>query len=298
MPGSSAASPAATPPDEAGEPVAFPTTCGLALHGRLFRPASGESPEVAVVLLGALAAPARYLSDTAAFLAGEGYSALTFDYRGVGRSLHSGDPRTNLDDWALDVRAAIRAARATLRPRRLLVVGHSIGGMLLGHAGVREVDGALLIGASQGLPRLYRGRGRLRIEAAYRVLPRLASAFGELPGWRLLLGEPLPRDVVLHWVRWGREGRFARWDGTPSARRFAAYQGPLIGVHVTDDDYAPLPTVDALLRWFSAAGVRREVFDPTAHGPERVGHFGLLRAGAPEWARAKLLGWLKELEEA
>lgn len=278
-----------------GEPLTFPTACGLALHGHVFRPPGGCEPETVVVALSALAAPARYLAGTAAWLAAQGYGVLTFDYRGVGRSLHAGDPRSNLDDWGEDARAALRAARTVWAPRRVLVLAHSIGGMLLGHAGLDEVDGALLIGSTHGIPALYRGTGRMRLEAAYTVLPRIARAAGELPGWRVFFGSPVPRDVIVQWVRWGRERRFTRWNGDPSAP--FAYAGPLIGVSITDDDYAPLPAVAALLRQYRHAGVRRDVLDPREHGA-RLGHFGLLRADTPAWARARLLGWLRELEQA
>ena len=222
---------------------------------------------------------------------------LIFDYRGVGESRHSGEPATNLDHWGDDVRAAIAATREAFAPETLLAVGHSLGGMLLGHSGAGgDVDGALLVGATHGQPRYYSGVSRVRIEAAYRVLPRVARALGGLPS--LFLTTRIPRDVVVHWTRWGKEAGFCRWNGEPSEDRFAALRGPLLGVTVSDDDYAPTAAVDALLERFTQAGVRRVVLHPREHGGPRLGHFGLLTSKAPPWARELLARWLGELEDA
>ena len=250
------------------------------------------------MLLGALAAPQRYLRHLASWLASVGYTALTFDYRGVGESLLSGDVSTNLDDWGVDVRAAAEHLVEQCAPRRLLVLGHSLGGMLLGHSGVGDmVDGALLVGATHGRPELYRGMARLRIEAAYRVLPGIARRLGGLPGWSFLLRAPVPRDVVVQWTRWGR-GRFATWSGEPSSQRFRAFRGPLIGVAILDDDFAPWEAVDALLDCYDAAGARRVILDPTCHGGEPMGHFGLFRADVPSGVHEALQRWLSDLRAA
>lgn len=249
------------------------------------------------MFLGALATPRRYLSDVATWLCAQGYGVLTFDYRGVGGSSHSSDPTTNLDHWGHDVEAAIAAARDAFAPRSLIAVGHSLGGMLLGHSGAGAVvDAALLIGATHGLPRYYSGAARLRVEAAYLVLPRVARALGGLPSF--FLTERVPRDVIVHWTRWGRGSRFVRWNGEPSDERFGDLRGPLVGVAVADDSYAPCAAVDALLELYTGAGVRRVVVDPRQYGGPALGHFGLLGPKAPTWARGLLARWLRDLEEA
>ncbi len=265
------------------------------LHGSLF--AGRDAKSRSVVLVGALAAPHRYLRATAEWLSETaGYGVLTFDYRGVGASAQSGDPTTNLDHWGDDVRAAIGAVREHFDPKTLLVVAHSLGGMLLGHSGAGElIDGAVLIGATHGRPEFYRGRSKLRVQAAYRLLPRVARTLGGLPGWSFLLTSRVPRDVILHWTRWGQEERFTTWRGRDS-RGFSALEGPLLSVAISDDGYAPCAAVDALVKHFDRAGARRVVVDPRAHGSKKLGHFGLLRKGAPAWSRTLLLSWLADLE--
>lgn len=270
-------------------PIALPD--GAALSARVWEGAHGP-PRRAVVLLGALGTEQRYLRHLAADLAGRGWGVLSFDYRGVGDSPVAGDPQAiNLDAWAADVRAAVAAARARFGVRPV-ALGHSLGGMLLGHSGAGEaVAGAVAVASSLGVPELYGlGRDRWRLELAYRALPGLARLRGHLP--RFVFGARVPRDAVAHWVRWGREGRYTAWDGASSGPAFARLEGPLVGVALRDDGYAPLPAVDAFLAAFPRARARREVLAP--RDGETLGHFGLFRADAPAWAREALHAWLEE----
>jgi predicted alpha/beta hydrolase len=267
------------------------------LGGRLTRAADdGPGRGTTIVLLGALAAPQRYLRHTAAWLGRAGYDVLSVDYRGVGESAALGHPATNLDDWAEDARAALLAARELTAPRRLVVVGHSIGGMLVGHGGLGElVDGALLLASTHAAPQHYRGRGWLRLQAAYGFLPRIARlAGGHLPASSILLGASAPRDALVHWKRWGRSGQFASWDGRSTEGNFGRLRGPVVSVVVADDGYAPLPAVEALLARFSEASSRRlEVLRSPDQLP--LGHFGVFRSDPPEWLQAWLLERLQGL---
>ncbi|MEZ6189508.1 MAG: alpha/beta fold hydrolase [Planctomycetota bacterium] len=256
---------------------------------RIYAP---DVPRAAVVILGALAAPQRYLRGLAGRLADAGYGVVTCDYPGTGDSRALGTRRTNLDDWAAVARAVAEHTRARFPQGPLLAIGHSIGGMLYGFGGV-QADAGLLVASAHGIPRHYRGKGRLRVEAAYLALPLLAWPRGFLPGWRWTLGAEVPRDAVRHWTRWGRQARFTTWDGDPG--RFAQVTGPLTVVSVEGDDYAPPGAVDALARQFTAARVERVHVLPD--GERTLGHFGLATgAGTCERTWARWRGWLAGLE--
>jgi predicted alpha/beta hydrolase len=90
---------------------------GYRLGGTLFRPA--RDGERAALILPATGVPQAYYAKFAAFLAGRGFTVLTFDYRGIGRSLH-GDVRevdARMRDWALlDAAAAFEFLEQGRRP--------------------------------------------------------------------------------------------------------------------------------------------------------------------------------------
>ena len=225
---------------------------------------------------------------------------LTFDYRGVGASKDSAsDAEATLDDWArLDIAAAVAEARRRAAPRFLAVFAHSIGGQLLGQSPARrEIDAALLIAAQRGIPRLFKGRGRLRIHYAYAVFALLIRTLGYLPVSRLTLPERCSGRALLQWIRWGRTGVFTDERGVNVEPCFAEFRGPLTAVSVADDDYAPAPAVEALTALYANSTARRETIDPQKYGRPSIGHFGFFHPRAPRALWSDVESWLRRLEE-
>jgi predicted alpha/beta hydrolase len=259
-----------------------------------------EAAERSVVFIPALAAPQEYLHFFAGYLAGRGWGALTFDYRSVGASRDAAtDSAVTLDDWTnLDLPAAISEVKRRANPRFLAAIAHSIGGQLLGQSPIRhDVNGALFIAAQRGIPKLYRGIGRLRVEYAYAIFPILIRLMGRLPVSPLTLPDACSGRAVRQWVEWGRGGVFTDCGGADVESRFAEYRGSLTAVTIADDDYyAPAEAVEALTRMFLNAELRREIVRPQDYGVETIGHFGFFHRRAPRelWDRGET--WLRELE--
>jgi predicted alpha/beta hydrolase len=256
--------------------------------------------ERSLVFLPGLAVPQDYLTFFASFLAKQGWGVLTFDYRSVGESRNgSSDQAVTLDEWAhLDLPAAVGEARRRANPRFLGVVAHSIGGQLLGQSSIRhEIDGALLIAAQRGIPSLYKGVGRLRVEYAYAVFPLLIRLLGRLPVSQYTLPTECSGQAVAQWVRWGRRKCFTNQAGENMEPRFADYRGLMTAITIADDDYyAPAAAVEALLGLYQNAERRIETIHPHEFGLEKIGHFGFFHRHVPRelWMRAE--SWLREME--
>jgi predicted alpha/beta hydrolase len=259
-----------------------------------------EAAERSVVFIPGLAAPQEYFHFFAGYLAGRGWGALTFDYRSAGSSRDGmDDSAVTLDDWAnLDLPAAVAEARRRAAPKFLAVIAHSIGGQLLGQSPIRhDVDGALLIAAQRGNPKLYRGVGRLRVEYAYAVFPLLIRLLGRLPVSQFTFPAECSGQAVRQWVKWGRSGVFTDRRGADVESRFAEYRGPLTAITIADDDYyAPAEAVEALTRMYSRAELKREIVRPRDYGVENIGHFGFFHRHAPRELWDRTATWLRELE--
>src|SRR3954465_1875769 len=102
--------------------VALRAADGHAIGATVF----GNGPRAALIMP-ATGVPQSYYAKYAAYLAERGFTVLTFDYRGIGRSLsgHVRNVRACMQDWALLDAAA---AFAHLGERKIHVVGHSFGG--------------------------------------------------------------------------------------------------------------------------------------------------------------------------
>jgi predicted alpha/beta hydrolase len=284
--------------DIARQKLTLETADGRGLSARWWPGA--QAAERSLVFLPGLAAPQEYLNFFAAHLAKRGWGVLTFDYRSVGGSRSgTADASATLDDWVnLDLPAAVAEVKRRAEPAFLAAIAHSIGGQLFGQSPIRhEVQGALFIAAQRGIPKLYSGVGRLRIEYAYAVFPLLIRLLGRLPVSAVTFPDECSGQAVRQWVRWGRTGVFSESDGANVEPRFADYPGPLTTVTIADDEYyAPAESVDALARLYRNASVRRELLRPQEFGRERIGHFGFFHRQAPRelWDRAET--WLREME--
>jgi uncharacterized protein len=116
-------------PDQIGleyEEVEFTAADGVRLHG-WFLPARGPRRGSILFLHGNAENISTHLA-SAAWLPGDGFEVLLFDYRGYGRS----DGSPSLPGLHLDFEAALEAllARPKTDPDRVVVFGQSLGGSL------------------------------------------------------------------------------------------------------------------------------------------------------------------------
>lgn len=249
---------------------------GYALGGTVFD--GGRGP--VVVVSGATGVHQRYYARFAAWLASEGATVITFDYRGIGESrpfrLRGFEARVR--DWGEhDLEGVLRFASEAFPRRALRLVGHSVGGQLLGLApSVARASGVMTVASQSG----YWGHWPLPTKVAfaglwYGLMPLTSSLVGYFPG-KLGVGEDLPRGVAQEWARWCRSAGYFTDHGV-SPDGFARLRAPVLAFSFTDDPYAPKPAVDWLHGLLSSASVERAHLAPGDLGVRAVGHFGFFR---------------------
>ncbi len=253
---------------------------GYPLAARLF-PASGE-PRAIVAVASAMGVPQRHYAPFAAHLASAGFTALTFDYRGVGGSAPPSlrGFEATLHDWGerdLEGVLAHLERRWPSLPR--LLVAHSVGGQVAGLAPrAAALSGLLFVASSSGYWGHWRGRRQAAMLASwYLALPLATRLLGFAPMRRTLGGEDLPAGVAAEWGRWGRRPDYVL--SYAKGRAGACYdriRAPLRAYAFTDDGYAPEPGVRAMVAAYPAARAEVRVVSPSEAGAP-VGHFGFFR---------------------
>ncbi len=100
-----------------------------------------------------------------------------------------------------------------LRPRRILAVGHSIGGQMVGLApNYSKISALLSVAAGERLLEALAEPRRYRMALNWFVLvPLMSRAFRYLPGWAGTV-EDLPGGVAREWAAWCRRPGFL-FDG-------------------------------------------------------------------------------------
>jgi predicted alpha/beta hydrolase len=263
-------------------------------------PATKEQAGVALIHGGAGVPAARY-APFAAFLAQSGLPTMTYDYRGIGPSARRAPRRfdATMEDWAeYDCAGAIAWLHERYRGARMIGIGHSIGGLLVGGAHNAAVQSRLvLIGAHTGYWGDYGPRYRLLMTFLWHgLMPAITRLFGYFPARRLGLGEDIPKSIALQWA--GRRSPELRPAGTrPGAARVhrllercAALQRPVLVVSISDDAFAtPAATARLMSYYPNLSPVQHLHFTPADAGLSRIGHFGFFgrRAGAHLWPRLR-----------
>jgi predicted alpha/beta hydrolase len=247
----------------------------------------------------------RYIA-FARFLAGRGFSVLTFDYRGIGGS--RGEPqqraRFQMRQWGeCDVTAALDWCVESWAPRRLGYVGHSIGGQLLGLARNHHlVTRFVAVSAQRGYWPHWQGVPRLLADFFFRAyVPLMAWSVGHVP---LPVGDldDLPAGVALEWARWWRDRPYSDGDGRSLDPRFHSVTTRILALSFEDDRLlAPKRACDALFRdYYTNAKVRRLHLVPAEFGLTALGHSGIFQAPASDVFWSRLARWLRtgEWEES
>jgi predicted alpha/beta hydrolase len=271
-----------------GAAITLIASDGRAIAARLFTPQTRPQTGPAVVIAGATGVRQRFYARFAGWLADQGATVLTFDYRGVGGSRHVGGPRSDgatMTDWGrFDLNEAIGFLVDRDPERPVAVVGHSAGGWLLSFApNAQLVSAALTVGSQHAYWKNWTGKARVaRYVQWFAGIPAVVGVTGVLPG-RYFGGETLPGSVAKEWARWCRRPSFVDGDGALAPeRRFA---GRLLAVAVPGDPFAPRRAVAGLPDLYPRATSEVRSLDDRYRD---LGHFGAFRPdAAPLWAA----GW-------
>ena len=262
-----------------GTAVEFPARDGYRLAGTLYRPAVPNRR--AVLFQSATGVRQEFYGKLAAYLATRGFTALTFDYRGIGRSrpksLRGFDAR--MRDWAvLDIPGALDYLARATHGARIIGLGHSFGGQVFGLVpGNERYVAAMTVGAQSGYWKHWDGVGKVGMWAVtHVVLPAVSRLVGYYPARRLGQGEDLPAGVATEWARWCRNPDYV--VGALGAQdAYARFAAPMRIYAVSDDGYAPPRAVEGLLSLYPNAQRKIERVESTRLDAGKIGHFGFFR---------------------
>ena len=280
-------------------PVEFAARDGHALGGRLFRP---DAPCGRAVLVNpAVGVRQQYYAGFAAYLAGRGFTVLTYDYRGIGASRRGSlrGVKTGIRDWArLDAPAALDHLERNAAGMRLFAVCHSFGANGMGIVpGIERYAAALFVGAQSGYWRHWRGASRAAMWLiTHLVLPGVSPLVGYFPARLFGQGEDLPAGVATEWASWCRHPRYAA--GAVGAEGYARFAAPIRSYWIADDRYAPRSATEALLELYPSAAKELVDVDPAAHGGRRIGHFGFFRDRFRDTLWRDAADWLERAHRA
>jgi predicted alpha/beta hydrolase len=263
---------------------------GFVLGGTLYEGVGSSKGQL--LILSGTGILQRFYRKFALFAAGQGFTVLTFDFRGVGRSRPKSLKGFNakLRDWGqLDIAGAIEYLHQYRPELPLYALGHSMGGQQLGLAPNHQlVSGAMLVASStaywRGFKRPY---AYFAAVSWFVLLPIATTLFGYAPAKRFGQGEDLPKGVALEFSRWCKTSSYmsAFFDtgnglnsGQSTIKSFHAdVSFPIRALGFTDDEIATKSTVPQLLSLYRNAPREVQWFSPESVGEKTIGHLGFFK---------------------
>lgn len=255
-----------------------------------------KKPKAAVIIASATGVKQTLYLKFSEFLRQQNFTVYTFDYAGIGASKHQSLKKfnTSASSWATnDLEAVISHVKQNNKDTKLIILGHSIGGQLIGLApSSKFADGILLVAAQTGYWKFWKGFSRLKMYLTWHLLiPVLTPLVGYFPGKRLGASEDLPKDMALEWKKWCCSKNYL-FDHIPEAKqKYETITCPIKSFSAEDDNYAPKATVDWLTNKYSNASIERKHLTPKSLKLKNIGHFGFFRS------KNKVPIWNQFLEE-
>ncbi|MEO6082257.1 MAG: alpha/beta fold hydrolase [Umezawaea sp.] len=209
---------------------------------RVFDQAVEDDRAPVVLVMPAMGIVATYYDPLARGLSRTGFPVVVCDLRGHGGSKPAISRASRFgqqDLVAVDLPAAVAAARRTFPGRPVVLLGHSIGGQLatayLGRPEA-DVDGLALIASGTPHRRVYPWYRGLRVLLGTQAAALLGRVWGYFPGDRVGFAGRESAGVVRDWARFARTGRF-RPDGADLnyERAMSRVDVPVLVVSVEGD---------------------------------------------------------------
>ncbi|EFF82364.1 hydrolase, alpha/beta domain protein [Acinetobacter haemolyticus ATCC 19194] len=215
----------------------------------------------------------------AEWLSQQGYNVLSFDFRGIGESLHGAlkDSTASINDWGmLDIPAAIETLLKRTNAEKVIIVGHSTGGQLLGITpNYHKVAKVLAIAGSTGHIKGLKGKTKLLAPVMFNVIFPISSLFKGYGATQFIgMGENLPKNVAKQWAEFcSKPGYVMNAVGKSIFEDYhQEIQCPITSFWASDDEIATHTNVKDLLRLYPNAKTKLVELNPQKHGYKQIGH--------------------------
>lgn len=268
---------------------------GHALGGFAWRHAPVATTSRPVVIINAATSVrCQYYARFAEHLFNAGADVLTYDYRGIGLSRTG--PIEQLEagwiEWGQrDFEAVLQYVISEFSNQPIHVVGHSVGGVLVGLApSNHRISRVFTMGAQHAYWPDYLAHKRLGMWLKWHCfMPAVTRLMGYFPGKRLGWLEDTPAGVVRDWVvmrahfpdTYRHTGGSCRLTGAECEAlesRFASLTAPILALSVTDDAYGTTPAINRLLKLYAGASRWHLRVTPKALNVLAIGHFAFFHS--------------------
>ena len=254
---------------------------GYALSAQFYESSTANKKTFPILICPATGIVKGFYHHFAVWLQQQGYDVMVFDFRGIGASLHGPLRKStaSIVQWGQrDIPAAIDALLEQTHAEKVIIVGHSAGGQLLGIVpNYEKVHKVIAVSGSTGHVKGIAGRTCILAPIMFNIIfPIGRYTVGYGPTNKIGMGENLPKDVAKEWAQFcSKPGYVLNAVGKqldPAQDYHSKIQCPITAIWATDDEIATEANVKDLIRLYPNAPTKMIALDPKQHGYKSIGH--------------------------
>lgn len=258
-------------------PARIITTNKYSVVANVFEAASSNS---VLILASATGVKQTFYKRFAEYLVRNNITVITFDYFGIGQSLEHEIKKIkcNAENWGNnDLESVIRYTIAKYPEHNYFLMGHSIGGQLIGLAPTAvKANKIILVAAQSGYWKFWNGISKFKMWFMWHVLfPVMIFLYGYLPSRKFSGMENLPKGVAEQWSKWSKNHAYLFAYVPQQNLHYSKINCPITSYSIDNDFYAPAEAVHWLTNKYNSVLPKITHLKPFDFAVKKIGHFDI-----------------------
>jgi predicted alpha/beta hydrolase len=236
----------------------------------------------------------------AIYLAQNGFDTITYDYRGIAdsRPQKLQGFEASFTTWGqMDFTAVTKYVKEKLPNHKILVMGHSIGGTIIGMSeNCSSIDGIINIGAQTSYYKDW-DKHKYKLYFLWHVIfPLITNIYGYFPGKKLKLLEDIPKGVIKQWnSRKKNPSMVNQLEKNGHKVFYNLFRGKLLTLAIEDDVIGTKKAIKRVYNLFTSADREIEFIKPKDVGVSEIGHFGFFSRKFENTLWKKSIEWYEKI---
>ncbi len=277
--------------------IQIPAADGYKLSSVLYTDNDPKNKKKVLIINSATAVDKKLYHHYAIFMAQNGYQVITYDYRGIASSR----PKklrgfeASFTDWGQkDFSGVIDFAKKEFPDHKIVTLGHSIGGTIIGMTERnKEICGIINIGAQTAYYKDWSKDQKTKIYFLWHIVfPLITKLYGYFPGKSLRMLEDIPKGVIDQWHnRRNQTNMKTQMEANGMHFFYNDCKAKLLTLGIEDDPIGTEKAINRIHNLFEKSDKSLEIIRLSSVPTTKIGHFGFFsrKCKNPLWV--KTLDW-------